>query len=61
MPDDDPTPHVEPDGPDPGKPIKEDWPKPDGPDVGKQEQKGGSGKDGLERLSDILRKRRDRD
>jgi hypothetical protein len=40
LPENDPAPHVEPDGPDPGKHIEKGYPKPDGPDVGKQEERG---------------------
>jgi hypothetical protein len=60
MPDDDPTPQVEPEGPDPGKPIEKGLPKPNGPDPGKTETRGGP-IEGLERLSDVFRKGRDRD
>jgi hypothetical protein len=51
-----PDTHIEPDGPDPGKPIEEGLPKPEGPDVGKHEEKGAPPG---ERLDDVLREKRD--
>jgi hypothetical protein len=58
MPEEDPTPPVKPEGPDPGKPLEKGLPKPEGPDPGKEETRGGP-IEGIERLSDIFRKRPD--